>query len=182
MVGDGESEAAYFDRMAYLCKSVGIRTKSMGKTGPKVIVRKVSEYAKREGMDPRNGDLIAIVMDLDDRFTLDEVKQMDKECRERGWNLFLSNPSFEVWLLAHYRLPSHPYTPAELVDDMRGELGGQYDKARGFDIDDGMVDKAIRNSRRMLPDDECDIEGCYNRNPSTMVHSLVDSIRRRMSR
>lgn len=182
MVGDGESEQAYFDRLSFLCRSAGIRTWSMGKTGPSIIIRKVSEYARRVGVDPRKGDLVAIVMDLDDRFTLDEVKDMDVECKKRGYILFLSNPSFEVWLLAHFRMPTHPYTPAELVDDMKAELGGKYDKARGFDFDDSMVDRAIGNSRRMLPDEACDVEGCYRRNPSTMVHSLVEMIRRRVAR
>lgn len=182
MVGDGESEGAYFDRLSYLCKSAGIRTWSMGKNGPNVIIRKVSEYAKREGVDPRKGDLVAIVMDLDGRFTLDEVVRMDAECKKRGYSLFLSNPSFEVWLLSHYQLPSHPYTPAELVDDMKHKLGGRYDKARGFDFDDAMVDKAVKNARKLLPDDECNVEGCYKHNPSTMVHTLVETIRKRMSR
>lgn len=181
MVGDGESEGAYFERLSYLCRSAGIRTWSMGKNGPGVIIRKVSEYARREGIDPRKGDLVAIVMDLDDRFTLDEVRHMDAECAKRGYRLFLSNPSFEVWLLSHFRLPTHLYTPAELVEDMKRELGGRYEKARGFDFDDSMVDRALTNAGRLLPDDECDVEGCYGRNPSTMVHKLVEAIRKRVS-
>jgi len=61
-------------------------------------------------------------------------------------------------------------------------MGGSYSKPVGFDIDDGMVDRAIVNARRLLPDDECTPVGCYRRNPSTMVHSLVEAIRSRASR
>ena len=61
-------------------------------------------------------------------------------------------------------------------------MGGSHSKSVGFDIDDGMVDRAIVNARRLLPDDECTPVGCYKRNPSTMVHSLVEAIRSRASR
>lgn len=47
MVGDGESEGAYFDRMARLCRSAGIRTWSMGKTGPIADVSTLQRTVER---------------------------------------------------------------------------------------------------------------------------------------
>ncbi len=105
---------------------------------------------------------------------------MERRCDERGFHLYISNPSFEVWLLCHHRAPTHRYTPNEAVEELSAELGG-YQKSRGFELDDEMVDKAIANARALLPDEECSAEGCYRRNPSTMVHSLVKTILRRMS-
>ena len=107
---------------------------------------------------------------------------MDAKCDRLGFHLFLSNPSFEVWLLSHFRQLTHPYTQDELIDDMGRALGGGYSKSRGFEIDDGMVDRAIENSRKLLPDEECNPVGSFRHNPSTMVHSLVDTIRKRVRR
>ena len=182
MVGDGESERVYFERYSDLCTTVGIKAYALSKTGPDVILRKTKEYVRRFDLDPFNGDLVAIVMDLDDRFTKGEIADMERRCKELGYDLFLSNPSFEVWLLSHFRVLTHAYTPSELVEDLDRELGGKYSKSRGFEIDDEMVDRAIRNSRKLLPDSECTPLGCYEQNPSTMVHFFMEKVRRMLSR
>lgn len=180
--GDGESEKVYFDRLSDLCESVGIKTYAVSKAGMDVILRKTEKYAKQHGLDPSKGDLVAIVMDLDGKFTEEEVEEMGRNCLKRGYELYISNPAFEIWLLCHYRTPSHPCTPAELVDDMNEVLGRPYTKAKSIEIDDGMVGRAIENAERLLSEDECNPIECYKRNPSTMVHSLVRKIRERISK
>ena len=182
VMGDGESEKAYFERLSDLCNSVGIKAYATAKTGPDVLIRKTREYVRKHNLDPFDGDLVAIVMDLDDRFSESQIADMDRRCVELGFSLFLSNPSFEVWLLSHFRQLTHPYTPSELMEDMDRELDGGYTKSRGFEIDDGMIDRAIVNARKLLPDEECTPVGSFRRNPSTMVHSLVETIRKRMGR
>lgn len=122
-------------------------------------------------LDPSKGDPVAIVMDPDGRFTEEEVEEMGRNCFKRGHELYISNPAFGIWLLCHYRILSHPCTPAEPVDDMDEVLGRPYTKAKGIEIDDGMVGRAIENAERLLPEDECNPIECYRRNPSTMVHS-----------
>ncbi|MGN1045178.1 MAG: hypothetical protein ACI4Q9_04400 [Candidatus Methanomethylophilaceae archaeon] len=64
---------------------------------------------------------------------------------------------------------------------MRDMLGRPYVKAKGIEIEDGMVDRAMRGTRNPLPEGECDLIGCYRHNPSTMIHLLVEEIRKRMS-
>lgn len=182
VVGDGETERRYFGRLSDLCASVGIKAYASAKTGPDLLLRKTSQYAQRHGVDPMKGDLVAIVMDLDGRFDLWEIEEMDRRCQMLGYQLFISNPSFEVWLHCHFGIPTHPCTQDEAVEDLRGRLGGSYSKPLGFDINDDIVDTAIVNARRLLPDDQCTPSGCYRRNPSTMVHSLVEAIRNRVSR
>lgn len=182
IMGDGESERVYFERLSDLCVSVGIKACATAKTGPDVLIRKTREYAKKHNLDPLNGDIVAIVMDLDGRFTKEQICDMDERCKELGYRLFISNPSFESWLLCHFRLPTHPYTPAELVEDLDRELDGAYSKSKGFDISDKMVDKAVGNARKLLSDEACTSDGCYRCNPSTMVHTLVEDIRGRMSK
>ncbi len=74
VVGDGETEKRYFDRLSDLCTSVGIRAYASSKTGPDVLLRKTSEYAWRHGVDLSKGALVAIVMDLDGRYNPRKIK------------------------------------------------------------------------------------------------------------
>ncbi len=181
IVGDGETEREYFLRLSSLCGSVGIKAYPAKKTGTDLIIRKTKEHVKEHELDPKNGDFVAIVMDLDDRFSKSQIEDMRKKCEKLGYNLFISNPSFEAWLLCHFRLPTHKYSSqAELEEELDKELKGRYKKSKGFDINDEMVDKAIVNAKKLLPEDECTPEGCYDRNPSTMVYRLVETIRKRV--
>lgn len=181
VIGDGESERRYFERLSDLCESVRIKAYASAKTGPDVLLRKTMEHARDHGLDPSQGDVVAIVMDLDDRFTRAQIEDMSRKCSQLGYHLFISNPSFEVWLLCHLRLPTHPYTPAELVEEMGRAMGGQYVKSKGFDIDEGSVERAMANARVLLPGDGCGALDCFERNPSTMAHLLVGEILERRS-
>lgn len=177
VMGDGDSEKRYFERLSDLCGAVGIRAYATGKNGIGTILRKTKEHVREHGIDPEEGDVVAIVMDLDDRFTEPEIQDMERTCEELGYRLFVSNPCFETWLLCHFRLPTHPFDQNEAVEEVKRELGGRYVKSEGFGIDDMMVDKALVNARRLLPSQGSSATSCHRKNPSTMVHALVGQIR-----
>ena len=177
LVGDGESEKVYFDKLSDLCGSVSIKSVAAKVNGTKKIVEKTRSIAKQFDISPSYGDIIAIVMDLDFRYSLNDIMEMEEDCEERGFKLFISNPCFEVWLLSHFRLPTHPYDQKEILTDLERELGRTYNKSTGMDIDDAMVDNALMNAGKLLPECDCNPTACFQSNPSTMVHSLVESIR-----
>lgn len=177
VVGDGESEKVYFDRLSDLCGSVSIKSIAAKVNGTKKIVEKTRSIAKQFDISPSYGDVIAIVMDLDFRYTLEEITKMEGECETRGFKLFISNPCFEVWLLSHFRLLTHQYDQKEILIDLERELGRPYSKSTGMNIDDAMVDNAMKNAEKLLSECDCDLTACFQRNPSTMVQSLVESIR-----
>lgn len=149
----------------------------MGKTGPNVLVRKTEGLVRRHDMDPFGDDMVAIVMDLDERFDDGQIEKMNRTCRDKGYRLFISNPSFEIWLLCHFILPSHPYSQDELMEDMRIQTRNGYERGHGLDIDNAMVNRAIVNARKLLPEDGPDPMACFRHNPSTMAYSLVESIK-----
>lgn len=142
VMGDGESEKVYFERLSDLCRNVHIKSVATAKTGPSVLIRKTKEHIRKSDLDPKRGDIVAIVMDLDDRFAEDEIRRMEQECNELGFRLFLSNPSFEVWLMCHRRIPTHPCTAAELFDEMNDGMG-RYNKSKGIEFDDRSVCMAV---------------------------------------
>ncbi len=185
IMGDGDSEKRYFERLSDLCGTVSIKMYATGKNGLDTILRKTGEHVSEHRIDPSEGDIVAIVMDLDGRFSESEVLEMERRCGELGYRLFVSNPCFETWLLCHFRIPIHPCDQNGAVEELEGELGGRYVKSRGFDIDDGMVDKALTNAGKLFRNAGCSPTECHRHNPSTTVHVLVDAIRdmkRRRSR
>ena len=178
VIGDGESEKRYFENLSDLCPSIRIKAYATSKNSFDEILRRAEGYAKEHDMHTSEDDIVAIVMDLDNRFSQEQIQSMKSRCDEQGYMLFISNPCFEVWLLCHFRALTRPYSPKELVEDL-DELCGGYKKSSSIEIDNDMVDLAIDNSMKMLPEELCSINECYNRNPSTMVHSLVRTIRLR---
>lgn len=178
IMGDGESEKTYFEHLSDLYRNVHIRSVATAKTGPAILIRKTREHVRKSDFDSTKGDIIAIVMDLDDRFAENEIREMELECNKLGFHLIISNPSFEVWLMCHYRIPTHPYTATELYNEMDAELRG-YNKSRGIEFNDESVDKAVTNAEKLLSENECNPTGCCRHNPSTTVYSLVKTIRNR---
>lgn len=93
-----------------------------------------------------------------------------------GVSLIISNPSFEVWLMCHYRIPTHPYSAAELFNEIDADIG-EYNKSRSIKLDVESVNKAVINAEKLLSENDCNPTGCYRHNPSTTVHSLIKAIR-----
>lgn len=86
IMGDGESEKVYFERLSDMCRNVHIKSVATAKTGPSILIRKTREHVRKSGLNPKNGDLIAIVMDLDDRFKECEIEEMEQKCKELGFH------------------------------------------------------------------------------------------------
>lgn len=177
VIGDGESEKVYFERLSDICGPVTIKSVTAKVNGIKKIIKKTESIAKQYDISPDRGDIIAIVMDLDFRYRLEDIMEMEEECVSKGFGLFISNPCLEVWLLSHFRPLTHPYDQKEILADLEKQLGKQYSKSSGIVIDDMMVDRAIKNAEKLLPESDCNPAGCFQRNPSTMIHLLVKLIR-----
>lgn len=118
-------------------------------------------------------------MDLDFRYKLCDVNDMVAKCERLGYELYLSNPCFEVWLVNHFGRLMHPCTPYELetklCEMMQRRTGHTYTKSGGIFWTEDMLQGAISNSS-LVNDDLCNHKWCLENNPSTMVHLLVKSI------
>lgn len=62
VMGDGESEKVYFERLSDLCRNVHIKSVATAKTGPSVLIRKTKEHIRKSDLDPKRGDIVAIVI------------------------------------------------------------------------------------------------------------------------
>lgn len=175
IVGDGKNEENYFDGLTCGNPDILIKAVGLGKTGIKIIVTKTRNLMKDYEIDPKHGDRVAIVTDLDLRYTPEQVAWMKAECDRWGIELYVSNPCFEVWLLQHFMEYRKPSNPEDLIPYMSEVLGRKYNKAELLDWDRELVFKALKNAEKLFGKD-CNVVWCAEHNPSTNVHILVKDL------
>lgn len=178
IVGDGKTEEKYFDGLTCEDPDILIKSVSHGKSGMNVIITKTRNLMKTYGIDANNEDRVAIVTDLDFRYTPKQISESEEQCRKWGIELYVSNPCFEVWLLQHFKEYRKPSDPAELVQEMEKVLGKKYNKGERLDLERDQVTKAIRNAEKAFGR-ELDAIWCSENDPSTNVHMLVRELIRR---
>ena len=68
-------------------------------SSPEHVLRRAIEYAENAGLNDE--DSIWLVMDVD-KWGNKVLNDVHDECSQRkNWNIILSNPCFEIWLLYH---------------------------------------------------------------------------------
>ena len=172
---EGKSEVLYFEMFRRRGMPVSVIPIQAGNTD----VIGITEYCLRElrlrGFGDVDGDRAAIVFDRDLN-ALESIRRARDIAGEVM--LFMSNPSFEYWLLLHFRDVTRAMTQREMEDMLGDLLGQRYSK--GADLTRRLPDSGIRDAigraERGLPIGSCDIETCFDRTPSTMLHILVSEL------
>ncbi|WP_400209758.1 RloB family protein [Candidatus Methanarcanum hacksteinii] len=170
---EGSSEKVYFDRLARLgVTDMAVRTVDCH-GGDIKKVRRVCECM----LDDRNrkqGDSLGVVIDVDNT-SKDEMLRFLDWCEGRDIEVYISNPSFEVFLLMHFiDVPS-----SISQHDMEGSLGRlqgrRYEKACGISISEESVKAALTRADKALPS-RSDTVTCLEHPGTTTVHRLVRKI------
>ena len=120
VLGDGKSEASYFEQLTMFDPCMAIRAKPSGVTGLAGTLKEAKDLRDRLRLDPNKGDRVAIVMDLDDRYSKSEIERMAAGFKEEGMELYLSNPCFEVWLIQHHRQAAGQGDCKKFTEDLNG--------------------------------------------------------------
>ncbi len=94
--------------------------------------------------------------------------------RDNGIELAISNPSFELWLILHFRDNPGAQHRDRMTEIIRGFLS-PYDKHVEFGRFAHGYNDAVERARRL--DQMADEEGESGRNPTTGVWRLTESIR-----
>lgn len=176
IVGDGKSEKRYFEQLRGCGTIVRVISRDTNETGIDNTIKKAHGYVSDNKLNLKK-DRVAIVTDLDYRYNLEEVRAMVKRCDAEGYELYLSNPCFEVWLVLHYMIPTTSMNPDELCGLLTRLSGKNYEKSKGIPWNVRMLETAIGNAHRMVDGVPFTAERCLKTDPSTMVHILVESMR-----
>ncbi|MBN1927346.1 MAG: RloB domain-containing protein, partial [Prolixibacteraceae bacterium] len=109
IAGEGKTEEQYFDGFYDLNRSELIRIERLEKADetdtkshPNQVIELLVErkkYWEAHGVEPNE---LWMVVDRDKQnVSKDQLNEIVQKCRNEGYNLALSNPTFEFWLLLH---------------------------------------------------------------------------------
>ena len=140
----------------------------VAKTGKK----EAEKAAKNEGDDNLKYDQVWAVFDVDEHPQIPDAMQM---VRDNGIELAISNPSFELWLLLHFR-DSPGMKGRKAIANLLKKHVKDYDKHVDYegDYQDGYA-TAVARAKRL--DEQAAADGEPGRNPTTGAYRLTESIR-----
>lgn len=187
-----QTEPKYFEHFKTRQNNIDIRVvgsrSSAGETDYVSLVRKAREYQERNQLSAATGDSVWVIADADVNYNNpkpiaeknSKLNQARKMADNKGINLLLSSPCFEVWLLLHYQ-----YTTKFIKDyaDMKSVLQKYiptYTKtADVYELINDRTKTAIENAKRVEQhhlQDGCKLPFGVDVNPFTDVYKLLERL------
>ena len=173
------TEPEYFDGFWHSCHNPRVRVHVPKDHGvPKTLVgiakdlkNDALKQAKEQGDDNLAFDAVWCVHDVDDHPHLHEAREM---ADANGVELAISNPSFELWLLLHFR-DSPGMQHRDALGPMIKQFDPGYDKHVIYSKYSAGYEVAVERARRLdqAAEERNETEG----NPTTGVYKLTSLIR-----
>jgi len=173
---EGASERKYFEYFRGRSSDLKIIPVEVKRSGLEQIIEecryRIKEY-RIEGVE----DKAAAVFDVD-CFTEEDIKSSIDKVPEHDVSLYVSNPSFEYWLILHFRDFNKYTTQKDMEDELSLLLGQKYAKSEGISgvITDEKINEAILRASKIISPDRAGPIICKKILPSTTVHLLVHEI------
>ncbi len=121
-----ETERQYFN----LFRDTRIQVKVLptgedNQSSPRHVIDRLTSY--REEYQIGDGDELWLMVDVDRWKNLAEIAREALQC---DYQLAISNPCFEVWLICHFQEPPQIAQTCQPIEDaLREVLGGRYNKS-----------------------------------------------------
>lgn len=126
-----------------------------GKSAPEYVLSRLDEYVQE--FEIGEGDTLWLVCDCDHWVQSGHIKNLThvlQQCKQKGIQVALSNPCFDLWLLLHFAdFPTEDVlTCDEVATRLRAIVGG-YDKTKVYNlpIDDKTVAAAVKRAAEKHP-------------------------------
>lgn len=183
ILAEGPSEVRYFERFRGLNRHLAIVPIAAKRHDTKNLITYCKARVYERGIDFCNGDSVSIVIDVDNH-SLSELMEVEKQCSKNGFTLYLSNRSFECWLIMHFHDLTKPMSQEELEDELTCCIDNKYRKSEGINrcIKEEDVKSAINRAIKKIPSETGCNSKCGCNNPSTTVHFLVMKIMSEVSK
>jgi RloB-like protein len=137
----------------------------------KAHMKNADAAAKNERDDNLKYDSVWAVFDVDEHPNVSDAIQM---ARDNFIKLAVSNPSFELWLLLHFR-DSPGLKHRDAVRRLLKDFVDGYSKHVTYNDYSAGYEQAVQRAKGL---DQVDLGACVpGCNPSTGVHELTESIR-----
>jgi hypothetical protein len=146
-----------------------------GKSAPEHVLNRINEYI--EEFEVGEGDTFWVVCDCDHWVEPNHIQNLTlvvQQCRQKGIQVALSNPCFDLWLLLHFAdFPADNVLTCNEVAKRLRAAAGSYDKTKVYNlqIDHEKVSAAVKRAADKHPS----LEEIPKR-PQTAVHLIIQSL------
>lgn len=177
VVTEGLSEEIYLDRIRAGFGGIPVHTVNAGGGD----IGRLKKECSKTVSDRERWDMVAVVTDMDEK-SEEEIREFAEWCGRNGIELYLSNPSFEVFLLMHYQDVRGGMSQSDLEEALGRHLGRRYDKAKGIRVDERSVREAMDRAERSLPKNGDAVSAVASNRGTTNFHRLLEKISDRLKR
>jgi hypothetical protein len=140
----------YFSRFGSSRVSVLVLPTEGGRSAPAAVLARLDDFGKEYQI--RDDDQLWLCTDKDhwaEPAHIANLVQMLQQCRQKGYQVAISNPCFELWLLLHVEDvdPAAPLKCSEIVKKLKALPGGYNKKdCDGLGVDGSKVAKAVERA------------------------------------
>ncbi len=174
--GRNKTETMYFSHFQDQDKGYTLRIVKAGNNTDvyslyKAISKKWDEY----GLSENEGDRAFIVLDMDaDEQKAGKIRDVIRQNKHKGITFVVSNPTFEIWFLLHFKYTTKHYVDGHAVIEELKKYIPNYEKnADVFSSCEQMTENAIRNAEKLEDNFEGELWPSRKCNPRTDVGRLV---------
>jgi len=128
IVVEGKTEALYLKHLKERNSNVEVIVCESENKNPSKMVDNCIQKMREKDVDTSQGDIVFCVFDVDNNSVSDLHNAMII-AEEKGIQLIVSNPRFEIWLLMHFRSVSGLPIDADLEDMLSRHMGCGCSKA-----------------------------------------------------
>lgn len=174
---EGEkTEPAYFTALEtdHLRVKVHVIPSDSGKTSPRHVLENLESTMSR--LDFGEGDVGWLVIDRDVQcWTASMLSEVSSRLLDKGLEMAMSNPCFEIWLLYHHELPeSSIRTSSELCARLR-EVLGSYSKAN-LDTAQFLTSECIDRAMTHAKSEDTDPQARWPNQRTSRVYRLMEQL------
>lgn len=179
--GKNQTEQNYFKEFNQTQKNYTIQPASGNSTDPKGIVEDTINSIQKSKMEPKEGDLAFCLFDSDtDAQKQEQIDQAVSRAKQKGIEVLLSVPCFEVWFLQHFQYSTGQLTGNQAIRALKKFIP-EYEKSKSvfFQLESS-VDIAVDHAKRLEKHhNELGIRSkSLKRNPSTEAYKLVELLKK----
>ncbi len=129
-----------------------IPTGEDNKSSPEYVLERLKHFRQEHELEI--DDELWLMIDVD-RWQEKKLKKVTKEAKDCGFQLAISNPCFETWLLCHYILPSVTAASCQkITEQLEKELkqvhNSGYNKANlKTEVFKPYIEQALQNAKQL---------------------------------
>ena len=177
--GKNKTETLYFSNYQNRTGLYALRILRAGSnTDAESLYKHMIAKWKEYELSAAKGDMGIIVLDIDnDEQKAQKILQLMRNNKESGIEFIVSNPSFEIWFLLHFRYSTKQYLTSKDVESELKKIILNYKKNKDyFEVCKEKTQDAICNSKRLAESWGDCVWPSAKCNPRTDVGKLVDML------